>query len=372
MTASSPRIVLLGATGYTGDLTARSLVRQGARPVLVARNRTRVEALAAELGDLDTAIADVTDAETVRAVLQPGDVLISTVGPFLKYGRAVVQTAAETGAHYLDSTGEGPFVREVFERWGSVADRNGVALLPACGYDYVPGALAAALALEEAGPAATAVGIGYFSTGVVASGGTRASAVRVLLEEGFTFRSGHIQPERAGRHLKQFQVAGRSLVAASIPAAEHFGLPQSYPQVRDITVMLGLPRAAARALAFGSLIVTPVSRIAPLSRAIRALADRAVTGSTGGPDASERARATTTVIAIASSPEQDLATVTLTGPNPYEVTADILAWGAITAGAGGLQRTGSLGPVSAFGLDAVARGCALAGMSVAPGTHATE
>src|SRR5689334_20948992 len=107
------RILLLGATGYTGDLTARSLVRQGARPVLVARNADRVRALADELGGLETAVADVTRPGTVTDVVEPGDVLVSTVGPFLRFGEPAVRAAAEKGAHYLDSTGEGPFMRRV-------------------------------------------------------------------------------------------------------------------------------------------------------------------------------------------------------------------------------------------------------------------
>jgi len=359
---TTSRILVLGATGYTGDLTARALVDQGGRPVLVARNRGRVETLAAELGDLDTAVADVTAPETLRAVLEPGDVLISTVGPFLKYGRPAVQAAAEVGAHYFDSTGEGPFIREVFERWGPVADRNGAALLTAFGYDFVPGALAAALALEAAGPDATSVDIAYFSPGFVPSGGSQASAARVLFDDNYTFRDGAIRAERAGRHIKKFDIGGRTLVAVSIPAAEHFGLPQSYPRLRDITVMLGFPQAAARAMAFGSRIAAPISRITPLANGIIALADRAVKGSTGGPDATARSRATTTVVANAGTGARQLSTVTLTGPNPYEVTADILAWGAIAAASGGLQATGALGPIQAFGIDALSAGCTLAGM----------
>ncbi|MBK7822875.1 MAG: saccharopine dehydrogenase NADP-binding domain-containing protein [Tessaracoccus sp.] len=117
MTAA-PRIVVLGATGYTGDLTARSLVRQGARPVLVGRNPARLAALAADLGGLDTATVDIEKPTTLRAVLHEGDILISAVGPFLKYGRTAVEAAAEIGVHYFDSAGEGPFIREVFERWG--------------------------------------------------------------------------------------------------------------------------------------------------------------------------------------------------------------------------------------------------------------
>src|SRR3954452_7715775 len=130
------RIVLFGATGYIGELTARALAAEGARPVLAARDAERLETLADELGGLDTAVADAARADTVRALVERGDVLVSTVGPFARYGETAVEAAIAAGASYLDSTGEGPFIREVFERYGSRARDAGCALVPAFGYDF--------------------------------------------------------------------------------------------------------------------------------------------------------------------------------------------------------------------------------------------
>ncbi len=108
------RIVLFGATGYTGRLVAEALVKRGARPLLAARNRSALEQLAGELGGLDTAVADVAQPQTVHALVERGDVLVSTVGPFLRFGGPALDGAVEKGALYLDSTGEPPFIREVF------------------------------------------------------------------------------------------------------------------------------------------------------------------------------------------------------------------------------------------------------------------
>ena len=149
------RIVVFGATGYTGDLIARALVDRGARPVLAARNEARVRALAEELGGLEWAVADVERPDSVRALVERGDVLVSTVGPFARWGEPAVQAAIAAGAHYLDSTGEGSFIREVFERFGPGAQAAGCGLVTAFGYDWVPGNLAGALALRDAGEAAT-------------------------------------------------------------------------------------------------------------------------------------------------------------------------------------------------------------------------
>ena len=111
------RIVLYGATGYTGELTARALVARGARPVLAGRTASKLERLAAELGgDLETATADVADPASVRGLVEEGDVLITTVGPFARFGEPAVEAAIDAGATYLDSTGEPAFIRRVFER----------------------------------------------------------------------------------------------------------------------------------------------------------------------------------------------------------------------------------------------------------------
>jgi short subunit dehydrogenase-like uncharacterized protein len=199
--AMAGRIVVFGATGYTGDLTARTLVERGARPGLAARNEDRVRALAQELGGLEWAVADVERPKSVRALVERGDVLVSTVGPFARWGSAAIQAAIGAGAHYLDSTGESPFIREVFERYGSGAQAAGCALVTAFGYDWVPGNLAGALALREAGEAATRADIGYFTPGTgrgtsSLSGGALASAAGIALEPGFAWRDGRLVGSR--------------------------------------------------------------------------------------------------------------------------------------------------------------------------------
>ncbi|MET3962673.1 short subunit dehydrogenase-like uncharacterized protein [Marmoricola sp. OAE513] len=357
------RILLFGATGYTGDLTARSLVRQGATPVLVARSAERVGALATELGGLETIVADVSNPSSVYDAVAPGDVLISTVGPFLRFGEPAVRAAAEKGAHYLDSTGEGPFMREVFEKWGPAAARNGIGLLTAFGFDYVPGNLAAALALADAGPDAVAVDVGYFPVGFQTSGGTNASIAGMMLEDGFAFRDGRLAVERAGRRRRTFDVAGRTLTGVSLPGSEHLGLPAIHPTLREVGVFLGVPPAAARVLGASTAISTPLRKSAALRGLGGRAAARLVKGSTGGPDADQRSRSRHTMVAEARSASGAvLATVTMTGPDPYDFTADILAWGAIAAATSGLLATGGLGPVEAFGLDALAAGCAQVGL----------
>src|SRR6188472_1228451 len=105
------RIVLFGATGYTGDLTARAMVWRGLRPVLAGRGTEPLEALAQELGGLEVVLADAERPGTVRALVERGDVLVSTVGPFAERGGPAVEAAVDAGAHYLDCSGEPRFIR---------------------------------------------------------------------------------------------------------------------------------------------------------------------------------------------------------------------------------------------------------------------
>jgi len=355
------RIVLFGATGYTGQLTARALVARGAAPLLAARSRERVEALAGELGGLESAVADVARPASLRALVEAGDVLVSTVGPFVRWGEPAVRAAIDAGAHYLDSTGEPPFIRAVFERHGAGADAAGVGLLTAFGYDYVPGNLAGALALRDAGERAVSVDVGYFigGAGSQPSGGTRASSAGLLAEPAYAFVGGRLVSERTARHVRSFD--GRP--AISVGGTEQFALPLLHPGLRDARVWLGWFGANSRPLQAISAATALATKLPGVRGAIGAAAGKLVKGSTGGPDAATRARSRSQIIAVASDAAgTPLATVRLEGENPYDFTGALLAWGAMTAASGGLRGRGALGPVDAFGLDALEAGAADAGI----------
>jgi short subunit dehydrogenase-like uncharacterized protein len=293
-------------------------------------------------------------------------VLVSTVGPFMRWGEPAVRAAIDAGAHYLDSTGEPPFIRAVFERHGVAAETAGVGLLPAFGYDYVPGNLAGALALREAGERAVSVDVGYFLSGDARpSGGTRASASGMLAEPAYAFRGGRLVAERAARSVRTFD--GRP--AVSVGGTEQFALPRVHPGLRDARVWLGWFGPASRPLQAISAASAIATKLPGVRAAIGAVAGRLVKGSTGGPDAAQRARARSHIVAIASDADgAPLATVRLQGVNPYDFTGAVLAWGATTAVGGGLRGSGALGPVDAFGLDAVEAGVGAAGITRQAGT----
>jgi short subunit dehydrogenase-like uncharacterized protein len=356
------RIVLFGATGFTGDLTARALVARGARPLLAGRSAQRVRALGDELGGLECAVADVARPRSIAELLQRGDVLVSTVGPFVRHGTPAVRAAIATGAHYIDSTGEPPFIRDVFERHGTEAASAGSGLLTAMGYDYVPGNLAGALALRAAGERAVRIDVAYFAsvgTPGQLSGGTRASAVGIFVEPVHAFRDGRIVGERAARHVRTFDGSP----AVSIGATEQFALPRAYPQLRDVGVWLGWFGPASRPLQALSAAADLATKLPGVRGAIGAVSATLLKGSSGGPDAPTRAGARSQIVAVASDRHgAPLHTVRLEGSNPYDFTGAMLAWSAITAARGGLRGTGALGPVDGFGLDELEAGVREAGI----------
>jgi short subunit dehydrogenase-like uncharacterized protein len=355
------RIVLFGATGYTGRLTAEAMLERGLRPVLAARSHAKLDELARELGgELETAVADVSDPPSVNALVEQGDVLVTTVGPFARWGAPAAAAAATSGAHYIDSTGEPSFIREVFERYGPAAANAKIGMLTAFGYDWVPGNLAGALALRSAGHDAVRVDIGYFLTGRGAmSGGTQASSVEALAAPGFALRDGRVRSERGAKRVRSFRVGSQSKDGVSVGSSEHFALPKIAPQLQEVNVYLGWFGPLARPMQVLSLGMS----LPFAATAVRALGGRFVKGSTGGPDAEARAKAGSHVVAIAYDAGGDeLCEVHLTGVNGYTFTGRILAWGADQAAGGGLHGTGALGPVEAFGLVALADGCRWAGL----------
>jgi short subunit dehydrogenase-like uncharacterized protein len=363
------RIVVFGATGYTGRLTAEALVARGERPVIAGRSRERLGALASELGGLDTAVADVGQPESVHALVGEGDVLVATVGPFVRFGHPAVEAAIANSAHYVDSTGEPPFIREVFERYGAGAARAGSALLTAMGYDWVPGNLAGALALERAGEDAVRVDTGYFFTGSQngISGGTRASMVGAIAAPSYVWRDGRIVTERGARRLRSFDVDGEQRAGVSVGASEHFGLPPLAPRLREVNAYLGWFGSASRPMQIGSAAGSVMLALPGARALVDWLGERFVKGSTGGPDEAARAQSGSHVVGIAyDEGGRALSEVHLTGVNGYTFTAGMLAWSAVRAAGGGLQGTGALGPVEAFGLRELEAGAAEAGISERP------
>ena len=159
-------LAILGVTGYTGRLVLAEARRAGLEVRLVGRRREALEELAAP-GE-EVRVADARDESALREAFEGVSVVASCAGPFLEIGLAPVAAAVGAGAHYLDTTGEQEFVR-----LDPRPDPGGDGVLPAFGFDYVPGDLAARLAAEQVEGPLDEVVVAYSTNGVGTSRGTR-------------------------------------------------------------------------------------------------------------------------------------------------------------------------------------------------------
>ncbi|HEV7899924.1 MAG TPA: saccharopine dehydrogenase NADP-binding domain-containing protein [Planosporangium sp.] len=174
-------IAVFGATGFTGALTAGYLAAHAPAPMrwaLAGRNREKLAALRDRLG-VDVAIldADVTDAGSLRRLAGAARVVVTTVGPYVRYGEPLVAACAAAGTDYVDLAGEPEFVDLMYLRHHATAERTGARLVHACGFDSVPHDLGALFTVGQLPPQRPIRLRGYVSGSGVLSGGTIESAV---------------------------------------------------------------------------------------------------------------------------------------------------------------------------------------------------
>lgn len=180
-------IVLFGATGFTGRLTAEYLARHapdGLRWALAGRNRDKLEevrnhlaTISAGAADLELLHADVTDPTSLVQVAERARVVITAVGPYLAYGEPLVAACADAGTDYVDLTGEPEFVDRMYLRHHRAAVASGARIVHACGFDSIPHDLGALYTVEQLPDDVPITLRGVVRSGGMASGGTIHSAL---------------------------------------------------------------------------------------------------------------------------------------------------------------------------------------------------
>jgi short subunit dehydrogenase-like uncharacterized protein len=137
-------VVIYGATGFVGRLTAAYLAKQPAGPriALAGRSGSKLEELRADLGsaaaEWPLIVADAADAARIAALAAGARVVATTVGPYAKYGKPLVEACAKAGTHYADLTGEIRFVRESIDEFDAIAKETGARIVISCGFDAIP------------------------------------------------------------------------------------------------------------------------------------------------------------------------------------------------------------------------------------------
>jgi short subunit dehydrogenase-like uncharacterized protein len=181
-------VVLYGASGFVGRQTVAYVAAHGAglRWALAGRNRDKLEAVRREVGpaaaQAGIVVADAADAAALTALAAQTRVVLSTAGPFALFGSALVAACVAQRTHYVDITGETPWVRGLIDRHHAQAAAQGTRILPCCGFDSVPSDLGAWLLVQHfAALGETCVDVkAAFSLRGGFNGGTLASALNML------------------------------------------------------------------------------------------------------------------------------------------------------------------------------------------------
>jgi short subunit dehydrogenase-like uncharacterized protein len=342
-------IALYGATGYTGRLVTDELVRRGVDFVLGGRNAEKLRRLADERGrGAAIRTASIDDPASLRALLDGCDVVINCAGPFSLAGEAVVDAAAETGTHYVDSTGEQTYMRAVFERYGPKAERKGVALVPALGFDYVPGDCIARIAARGHEPLEE-LELAYAVKGFGASRGTLSSALEMMKGGDVTYDEGGWRPAPRvvpPRHFDFPAPIGRKALA-KYPSGEVITVPRHTRTRRVTSGIVAEAFAPIAALAPAVPYFMPGIALA-LRTPLRRLVGEVVGRLPEGPPEDERRAAEFTVVAVARGADGSVGRGVVRGRDPYGLTAVTLVHGGELMSSEGYGESGALGPAAAY------------------------
>ncbi|WP_405843418.1 saccharopine dehydrogenase NADP-binding domain-containing protein [Streptomyces platensis] len=344
-------LVLYGATGFTGALTAAYLaahVPKGCRWALAGRSTAKLEQLRDRLAKSDPACADLpllradsSDPGSLRDLAADTRVLVTTVGPYLIHGEPLVAACAAAGTDYVDLCGESEFIDRMYVRHDAAARASGARLVHASGFDSVPYDLGVHYTVGLL-PEGVPVRIdGFVRTNATFSGGTLNSAL--------TAASRPVAMARAARERQraEAQPAGRTvrapfgppvrssetrtwgvplptldpqIVARSAAALDRYGPDFRY---RHYAGVRRLPIAVGGALGAGALCA-----LAQVPPARRWLSGRLEPGD--GPSPERRARSWFKVRFVAAAGGTRLITEVSGGDPGYEETAKMLAQSALS------------------------------------------
>ena len=375
-------IVLFGATGFTGGLTAEYLVGhapEGTRLALAGRNRQKLEDVRRRLGeraaDLPLLQADVTYAQSIRAVAESTKVVITTVGPYINYGEPLVAACAAAGTHYVDLTGEPEFVDLMWLRYHEQAEQTGARIVHSCGFDSIPYDLGALFTVEQL-PEGVPISLeGFVRVHASFSGGTYHSAVHIMgrLRQGVRVGKERRQREprppggrtvkglsgkphhddAAGGWVIPFPTIDPQTVLRSARALERYGPDFRYSHY---LVVRRLPMVAGMALGAGTAVA--LAQLGPTRDLLLKLKDPG-----DGPSPEQREQSWFRVRFVAQADGTRLVTQVSGGDPGYGETSKMLAESALCLAHDELPpRAGQLTPAVAMG-DALLRRLRSAGIA---------
>ena len=336
-------ITLFGATGYTGQLIAHALDRSGLPYRIAGRSAAKLAALSDALDSHPpTLTADVGRPDSLAALFDGTRLLINSVGPFTDLGEPVVALAAARGVHYLDITNELAYVYRL-RRYDELARKTGAAIVPACGFEVAIADCAVAGLVSDLPQPIDEVAVLYALGASGMSIGTRLSALRTFATSWLAYRGGEMVSQVPGAAVRRFTINGRAVSAIAFPSAEAVTIP-SHCAVRDVTVWMAISRRIA---GIGPKVMPLISGLLSGSAPIGWLTAQAIQRIAPPPSGEVRVNDRFTIQVEARSGEETR-TRTITGRDPYGLTAEIVAYAARTMTAEGYSQAGVLAPSQAM------------------------
>jgi short subunit dehydrogenase-like uncharacterized protein len=347
-------VVLFGASGFTGKLTAEYLARKapaGTRWALAGRNPAKLEALRGRLATINPACeglavlsADVTDPDSLRAVAEAAKVVITTVGPYAEHGEPLVAACAEAGTDYVDLTGEADFVDRMYLAHHARAVETGARIVHACGFDSIPHDLGVYFTVQQLPEGVPLAIDGYVRASATFSGGTFDTALRGFGNAGNMVRAAKERARaeaRAGAHSPKrkvrtplgapHRVRDSGLWAVPLPTVDpqivgrsawtldRYGPDFTY---RHFGAVKHLPTIVAGAAGLGAVFAA--AQIPPLRRALSGLRKPG-----DGPDEQKRAQSWFTVTFHGEGGGHRVRTRVSGGDPGYTETSKMLAESAL-------------------------------------------
>ncbi|MGW4164438.1 saccharopine dehydrogenase family protein [Streptomyces sp. NPDC004788] len=343
-------VVLFGATGFVGELTAEYLAEHARAEcswALAGRSIGKLTALRERLAErwprcaeLPLLVADSTDPASLRELAGSARVVASTVGPYVWYGEGLVAACAEAGTDYLDLTGEAEFVDRMYVRYDARARETGARLVHACGFDSVPHDLGVYFTVKQL-PAGVPLRVdGFVRAGAIFSGGTFASALTAFGRGREILRAAHErrlhEPRLVTRRARSplggprfsretgtwalpLPTLDPQVVARSARALERYGPDFRYRHYASVKT---LPMALGGSAAVGTGVL-----VAQLPFVRNWLMARYEPGR--GPDAERRARSWFSVRFVGEGGGRRVFTEVSGGDPGYDETAKMLAESAL-------------------------------------------
>lgn len=342
-------IVVYAATGFTGKLISRELDARGADFVIAGRSADKLAALSSQLDSRpETAAVGTDDPAGLKSLFEGAGAVIACAGPFSLHGHPVVKAAAEAGTHYLDTTGEQPFIHDVFEQYGPIAAGTGAGLVSGFGFDYVPGDMIAALTAEGLGELSE-IDLAYAVRNFGPTRGTAHSALLMMGGGDIEWQDGEyrIAPRSTGRGEFDFPSPIGTKRVGRYPSGEQVTVPKhidvsSVNCLMELEGLMGVnlgPFGAPLMTGMGYLFDTPLTKL--LGKAIARLPE--------GPSDDARKAVRFTITCDVRTGATKRRRGVIRGKDIYGLTGVCLAEGALEMAAPGYEcQVGALAPSQAF------------------------